>query len=310
MRTVNTHRPVLLKEAVDSLALSANDEVIDATFGSGGHSREILARIAPHGRLLGFDRDRSAIQSAQRRFRLFLNRLILINDSYSQLEKYVKHYQFNNVAGVLFDLGFSSTQLADRNRGFSFQTHGPLDLRYDTSQGLSAADLLNTAKPSDLERILLEGGEPQAHALTKAIVAARRQRPFVTTTDLLSVVMRVKGRGRRSLPPATLVWQALRLAVNQELSELKKGLEAAVRVLRSGGRLVVISFHSGEDRIVKNFFRQEARDCLCPPAWPECRCHHQRILKILTPKPIRPTPEELKLNPRAASAKLRVAEKL
>ena len=304
------HTPVLLEEAVRGLNLRPGANIIDGTLGSGGHARAILAATAPDGKLMGFDRDPEAINQVKQQLKSFLPRLTLINDSYSQLEIYVKRNEFNHVAGVLLDLGFSSTQLADRTRGFSFQTSGLLDLRYNSSQGQSAAELLNTASAARLEQVFRSGEEPSYRRLTAAIVAERRQRPFRTTDDLLRLVESVKGHGRRSLHPATLVWQALRLEVNDELNELRAGLLAAQRVLAPGGRLAVISFHSGEDRIVKNFFHQESRDCLCPPSWPDCRCGHKRQLKLLTKKVVTPTLKEISLNPRARSAKLRLAEQL
>lgn len=304
------HTPVLLEEVIDGLKLRANANLIDGTFGSGGHAIEILKAIAPHGKLLAFDRDPQVINEANKKFKKYKNRLILINDSYSNLETYVQRYKFSHLAGVLFDLGFSSTQLADPARGFSFQISGSLDLRYNPKIGVSAAELLNTASAADLEKIFLLGDEPQASNLTKAIIKERNSRSFTTTADLLNVVKAVKGHSSRSLPPATLVWQALRLAVNNELGELKKGLAAAVKILGKGGRLAVISFHSGEDRIVKNFLQQESRDCICPPAWPVCRCYHSKSLKIITKKPILASKQEVKENSRAGSAKLRIAEKL
>src|SRR3990167_5443431 len=304
------HTPVLLEEAVRGLNLRPGANIIDGTLGSGGHARAILAATAPDGKLMGFDRDPEAINQAQQQLKSLAPRLTLINDAYGQLEIYVKRNEFNHVAGVLLDLGFSSTQLADRTRGFSFQTSGLLDLRYNSSQGQSAAELLNTASAARLEQVFRSGEEPSYRRLTAAIVAERRQRPFRTTDDLLRLVESVKGHGRRSLHPATLVWQALRLEVNDELNELRAGLLAAQRVLAPGGRLAVISFHSGEDRIVKNFFHQESRDCLCPPSWPDCRCGHKRQLKLLTKKVVTPTLKEISLNPRARSAKLRLAEQL
>ena len=304
------HTPVLLEEVIAGLKLSANANLIDGTFGSGGHAAAILQATAPRGKLLAFDRDPQVINQAVRQFKSLLSRLTLINDSYSNLDSYVKRYKFNHVAGVLLDLGFSSTQLADSTRGFSFQISGLLDLRYNPSAGMSAAELLNTAPAAQLEKIFLQGDEPAASRLTKAIIKERRQHPFTTTDDLLQVVQAVKGHGGRSLHPATLVWQALRLAVNNELAELKSGLVAAVKVLVPKGRLAVISFHSGEDRVVKSFFQLESRDCICPPAWPVCRCQHVRTLKVITKKPVYASNDELKKNPRARSAKLRIAEKL
>ena len=304
------HTPVLLEEFKQGLKLSHNANFIDGTFGGGGHATEILRATAPRGKLLAFDRDPQVISQATKQFKSLLSRLTLINDSYSNLETYVERYKFNCLAGVLLDLGFSSTQLADPARGFSFKNSGPLDLRYNIQAGISAAELLNTARADELERIFLEGDEPASGNLTKAIIKERRQHPFTTTEDLLRVVAAVKGHGGRSLHPATLVWQALRIAVNNELAELRVGLVAAVKILTPGGRLAVISFHSGEDRIVKSFFQQESRDCVCPPAWPVCRCQHHRTLKIITKKPIVASRDEIRQNGRAKSAKLRIAEKL
>lgn len=304
------HVPVLLSEVISGLNLSPGQHAIDGTVGGGGHTLAILQATGPGGKLLAFDRDPAALEGARQQLKDYLPRLTFINDSYSKLSLYVERYGFPDVAGVLLDLGFSSAQLADKSRGFSFQISGLLDLRYQPAEGSSAAELLNTAPRATLEQIFREGGEPAWRRLAEAIVEERRAHPFATTTSLLDLVMKVKGRGHRSLHPATLVWQALRLAVNQELSELEEGLAAAVRVLSPGGRLVVISFHSGEDRVVKNFFRREARDCLCPPNVPICRCGHQRTLKLITRKPLVPNPVELARNPRARSAKLRIAERL
>jgi len=304
------HTPVLLDEAIQGLNLSAGQQVIDGTAGGGGHAEAILKAIGPQGKLMAFDRDPQAIQVLTKKLKDYSQQLILINDSYSQLEIYVKRYKFNRLAGLLLDLGFSSTQLADRTRGFSFQISGTLDLRYNPRTGLSAAELLNTVSPAELERIFKASDVPQFRRLTKAIVQERRRQPFRTTDDLLKVVQAVKGYGHRSLHPATLVWQALRLEVNHELEELAAGLTAASQALARHGRLVVISFHSGEDRLVKNFFRTESRACLCPPYLPSCRCQHKPSLKIITKKALTPSAAELAKNPRAASAKLRIAEKI
>lgn len=304
------HTPVLLEAAVEGLNLSPGDKVIDGTFGAGGHAKEIIKRIGEHGRLLAFDKDPAAIKEENKSFKRFNKIVTFINDSYSKLESYAEHNKFYNVAGVLLDLGFSSTQLADYTRGFSFQVSGPLDLRYNPNVGISAAEILNTYSATQLEQIFKNGEEPTYRRLTKEIIEVRRQQPFETTDDLLSVVKRIKGSGGRSLHPATLVWQALRLAVNHELEELEQGLTAAVKILDKGGRLVVISFHSGEDRIVKNFIRQESRECICPPELPDCRCGHIRTLKIITKKSIKPTVKEIKANPRARSARLRIAQKI
>ncbi len=309
MRTA-LHTPVLLEEAVESLKLSSNDNAVDGTFGGGGHSQAILEAIAPRGKLLALDKDPAACRQGQRLVKKYKGRLILINDSFSQIEKYVKLYKLRNVAGVILDLGFSSIQLADYTRGFSFQINGPLDLRYNRFQGISAAELLNTASENELAKIWRDGQEPYWRQLAQAVVKKRKKQPFSTTADLLQVVSEVKGKGQRSLPAATLVWQALRLKVNDELKELSAGLKGAVGILARQGRLVVISFHSGEDRLVKNFLKRESSNCLCPPSWPICRCDHRASLKIISHKPILPTSAEISRNPRARSARLRIAEKI
>ncbi|MBI5465727.1 MAG: 16S rRNA (cytosine(1402)-N(4))-methyltransferase RsmH [Candidatus Kerfeldbacteria bacterium] len=305
------HTPVLLQEVIRGLNPQPGQHFVDGTVGGGGHAWALLEATAPDGRLVAFDRDAAALASAQRKLEPFSHRLTFIHDSYSQLATYVRRANLPRLDGVLLDLGLSSAQLADSTRGFSFQSAGALDLRFDTSQGVSAAELLNTASSEELEQIWRNlGQEPQARALARAIVARRRQRPLATTGDLLEVVTMVKGSGQRRHHPATLVWQALRLAVNHELTELASGLKAAVEVLGEGGRLAVISFHSGEDRLVKDFFRRESRTCLCPPELPVCRCHHQPTLKVLTTKPIIPNSAEILRNPRARSAKLRLAQKI
>jgi len=305
------HEPVLLQEVLHGLNPRPGQDFIDGTVGGGGHAQAILQATSPNGRLLAFDRDQRALTAAADQLKVFGQRVIFIHDSYVYLKKYALRYGFSHVAGVLLDLGLSSDQLADTNRGFSFQTSGPLDLRFDDSTGISAAQLLNSLSQSELTQIFKNyGEEPRAQVLAKAIVERRRLKPFITTDDLLSVVTAVKGNGRRSLHPATLVWQALRLSVNQELQQLSQVLPDLLEVTVPGGRLAIISFHSGEDRIVKNFFKQEAKDCWCPPESPICQCHHRARLKLLNRQPLTAQSAEIKLNPRSRSAKLRLAEVL
>ena len=305
------HTPVLLNEVISGLNPQPGQNFIDGTVGGGGHTQALLAATAPNGHVWAFDRDAAALASTRQRLQSFSHRLTLIHDSYSQLANYVRSADIPHLDGVLLDLGLSSNQLADTTRGFSFQTDGILDLRFDTSQGITAADVLNTYPIGELEELFRDyGQEPQARALAQAIVTSRQTRPFVKTHDLLEIVAQVKGAGQRRHHPATLVWQALRLAVNHELGELVKGLEAALEVLSPGGRLAVISFHSGEDRIVKDFFRRSSRNCICPPEIPVCRCDHKASLKILNNKPMMAQADELKSNPRARSARLRIIQKI
>lgn len=305
------HEPVLLQEVLCGLNPQPGQNFIDGTVGGGGHALAILKATAPNGRLLAFDRDQVALSAARENLAQFGDRVIFIHDSYSNLANYVERHKFSPVNGILFDLGLSSAQLDDGDRGFSFKNIGPLDLRFNTSAGRSASELLNNESETELVRIFKEyGEEPQAGKLARAIVAERRLHPFTTTTDLLSVVERVKGSGRRSINPATLVWQALRIAVNNELKELTVGLKSGIQVLQLEGRFAIISFHSGEDKIVKDFFRRESKDCLCPPSVPVCRCYHKAALKLITRKPVMASTIELNKNSRARSAKLRLAQKL
>lgn len=307
-----SHTPVLLEEVIRGLNPQPGQIFIDGTVGGGGHARALLEHTAPNGRLIAFDRDAGALEAAQKNLKAFGSRVTFVHDSYSQLQTYAERYRFSDVDGVLLDLGLSSAQLADAQRGFSFQADGPLDLRFDTSRGRTAADILQHESVDELEHIFRAyGEEPRARALARAVVEERRLHPLVTTRDLITLVSRVKpGGGRRSFNPATLVWQALRLAVNDELTELRLGLVAALSALKSGGRLAVVSFHSGEDRMVKEFLRRASRDCLCAPTAPTCVCGHQAELKFIIRKPIVATTTELKRNSRARSAKLRLAQKL
>ncbi|MFA4819301.1 MAG: 16S rRNA (cytosine(1402)-N(4))-methyltransferase RsmH [Patescibacteria group bacterium] len=305
------HIPVLLNEVIDCLSPQSNESFIDATVGGGGHAAALLAATGPDGRLLGFDRDRQAVAVASQHLSVYGQRAVIVNDSYSNLAAQASFHGFTNLAGILFDLGFSSPQLNDASRGFSYQVKAQLDLRYDSTTGIPAWQWLQRSAVEEIAQALRSYGEvPRAGRLARAIVSARRLAPIVTTGDLLQVVDKVLGRGRRSLNPATLVWQALRITVNDELNQLVSALPQAVRLLKPGGRLAVISFHSGEDKIVKNFFQVEAKDCLCPPNLPVCRCRHQASLKIITARPITAAVGEINHNPRARSAKLRLAIKL
>ncbi len=306
------HEPVLLEEVVGGLNPQPGQHFADGTVGGGGHARAILERTSPDGRLLAFDLDQAALLAAQQNLKTFGERVTFVHAAYRTLAKQVERLQFPKPSGVLLDLGLSSAQLSDESRGFSYSADSPLDLRFDTSGGRTAADILQHEPAETLARIFRDyGDEPRARALARAIVEARRTHPVCTTGDLLAIVTRVThGGGRRSFHPATLVWQALRLAVNHELEELPLGLRAALSVLGSGGKLAVISFHSGEDRLVKEFFRTESRDCICSPEVPKCVCGHKAQLTVLTRKPITASAAELKRNSRARSAKLRLAQKI
>ena len=306
---VTRHEPVMVREVLHYLRPHPGGAYIDATVGGGGHAEAILQASAPDGRLLGLDADPEAIERSHRRLHRFGHRVTLVHAHFDHLEEVASRAGFVPADGVLMDLGISSDQLEEGERGFSFLRPGPLDMRMDPSLPRTAADLVNTLSERELARLIRTYGEERyARRIARAIVA---HRPLHTTTELAELIARVvpRRRGQR-LHPATRTFQALRIAVNDELGALERALPQALRVLRSGGRLVVITFHSLEDRIVKQFFRREAQDCLCPPHQPVCTCGHTAQVRILTRKPVTPSPEEIARNPRARSAKLRAVEKL
>ncbi len=304
---------------LDGLRVRPGGRYIDATVGAGGHAAGMLEAAAPDGRLLALDRDRGALEVARARLAPFGARVTLVHRSFAQLAEVAREHGFVPADGVLADLGLSSLQLEAAGRGFSFLADGPLDMRFDQeAEGPSAAELVNELPLAELARLLrLYGEEPQAQRIAEAIVRAR---PVRSTRHLAEVVAdalggrgspgRPRGAGRGRIHPATRTFQALRIAVNDELGALEAFLPQAVRVLAPGGRLAVISFHSLEDRVVKRFLQREGRNCICPPELPVCRCDHRATLRILTRTPIRPGEEEVRANPRARSARLRVAERL
>jgi len=301
------HTPVLLQEVLDGLKIEAGGTYIDCTIGTGGHAKGILDRSAPDGRLLGIDIDATAIQLAQQQLKLYEGRFKLVLDNFSRLKEIASRQGYIPAHGVLLDLGVSSVQLEQGERGFSFQENGPLDMRMNPDGDMTASHLVNEHKESELAEILAKyGEEPRAKAIARTIV---RNRPIRTTTELASLVARTAGR-RRRLHPATRTFQALRIAVNKELEALSDVLPQTLDVLAISGRMAVISFHSLEDRLVKTFMARESRDCICPPEVPVCTCDHRRSLQILTKKPLRPSQEEITANPRSRSAKLRIALRL
>ncbi|MFA4936701.1 MAG: 16S rRNA (cytosine(1402)-N(4))-methyltransferase RsmH [Patescibacteria group bacterium] len=305
------HQPVLYTEALQLLKLEANDNVIDCTVGGAGHSEGILKAIAPRGKLLGFDADPKAIKLVEKKLDQYKNRVTLINSSFSKLEYYVGRYNFKPVVAILLDLGWSTDQLVNNNRGFSYQTNGYLDLRYNSAQGRTAADILNQETEKNLQLIFKNYADERfALPLARAIIQQRKKKKFDRTQDLLDVIYQIKKVKRGQLHPATKIWQALRIAVNDEFEELRKTMPQALNVLKKHGRLAIISFHSGEDRIIKNFIKTESRDCLCSPEVPVCRCQHQASLRLITRKAIKPTLKEIIINPSSHSAHLRIMEKI
>ena len=307
------HLPVLVEEVVMMLAPAPGSLQIDATLGGGGHTERILEATSPDGRLLGLDADAAAIARVRDRLARFGPRLVLRQANFRELASVAPEAGFPAVDGFLFDLGLSSFQLADVERGFGIRTGGPLDMRFDASRGVPAAELLATLGAAELATLFRSyGEEPQAGRIARAIVDVRRTAAITTAEDLAALVGRVAPGGppgRRRIHPATRVFQALRIAVNAELAALETALAAALDLLRPGGRLVVLSYHSLEDRIVKRFMEAERKGCICPPAVPICVCGRLPRLRLLG-KSITPSEAELRLNPRARSARLRAAERM
>jgi 16S rRNA (cytosine1402-N4)-methyltransferase len=300
------HVPVLLQEVVELLAPERGGFYVDATVGAGGHAEAILER-GPNARLLGLDRDAEALDAARRRLARFGDRVVLVEANFGDLDEALTGHPAPD--GVLADLGVSSMQLDEARRGFSFRRDGPLDMRMGR-HGRTAADIVATASVNELTRIFREWGEERMAAkIARGIVRERTREPIQTTRQLARIVAEEKG-GREKIDPATRVFQALRIEVNQELTALARFLAAAVARLNGGGRLAVISYHSLEDRLVKDAFRRDSGVCLCPPRLPQCVCGARAALRVLTRRPLRPSEAEQRRNPRSRSAKLRVAEKL
>jgi len=305
------HQPVLLKEAVDSLQVAQDGAYLDGTAGWGGHAAAIASQLGEGGFLLALDQDETAVAAVRERLAGHGPRVRVMRSKFGQMEAQAQHcgYAAGSFSGVLLDLGIGSHQLDDSERGFSFLHDGPLDMRFDRTADVSAADLVNAEAEAELTELLRsQGGEPRARRIARAIVRRRDERPFTRTTDLAEVVSRAVG-GRRGAKkhPATRTFQALRMAVNHELDELRAALPAALRLLAPGGRLVVISFHSVEDSTVKRFMREAERPCVCPPDLGTCVCKRKPTLKLERRKAIKPSAEEVERNPRARSARMRVA---
>jgi len=308
------HQPVMPSEVLVTLAPQPGSLQIDATIGGGGHTERIREAASPDGRVLGLDADEAAIDRVGRRLARFGDRLVLRRSNFRELSEVAPAAGFGAVDGMLFDLGLSSFQLANTDRGFGFRAGGPLDMRFDTSQGVPASELLATLSADDLASLIRRyGEEPAAWRIAKAIVAVRGTAPVRTAEDLAALVEDLLPRNPRKpsrTHPATRVFQALRIAVNGELDALETGLGAAMDLLRPGGRLVVLSYHSLEDRIVKRFLNAERRGCVCPPEIPICVCGRAPRLRLVTRPSMTPAEAEIDANPRARSARLRAAERL
>ncbi|MBP1709598.1 MAG: S-adenosyl-methyltransferase mraW [Deltaproteobacteria bacterium] len=307
------HQPVLVNETVTTLNCHPGGIYVDGTIGGGSHAYHVFKTCPDIKLLIGIDRDEDALLQAERKLASFKSQVVLIKENYSQIKTIISDLQIKSVDGVLLDLGVSSHQLLTSNRGFSFSIEGPLDMRMDRKQQITASDLVNTLPEQELEKILREYGEERyAASIAKTIVRERKKESIETTLELAKVVTKTIpfSPHPRKIHPATRTFQALRIAVNDEFSNLESVLPDAIDTLAPRGRIAVISFHSLEDRIVKNFFRQQSKSCVCPPHLPKCACGQIRKLKVLTKKPIVPTAEEIRMNPRSRSARLRGAEKL
>jgi len=307
------HEPVLLREAVALLSPTPGGTFVDLTVGLGGHAEAILEAAAPGGRVVGIDRDLRALEHAKERLARFGERFVPLHGNHHELAALLQGAGVFAVDGILADLGLSSLQLDDPERGFSFQEDGPLDMRMDTSAGPTAADLLATMSELDLRRILkVYGEEMLAGRIARALVLRRAKAPIRRTAELREIVERVAGpRARRfRIHPATRTFQALRIAVNGEIEGLETLVQDAVSLLRRGGRLAVISFHSLEDRAIKHTMRALAERCICPPGLPVCGCGRENLVRLVSTRAVRPTPEEIERNPRSRSARLRVAERI
>jgi 16S rRNA (cytosine1402-N4)-methyltransferase len=305
------HVSVLPAEAVAFLQPRAGQRYLDGTLGGGGHTEQILTASSPDGQVLGLDWDDMALEAAQQRLAQFGERLIVRRASYATARPILAEIGWGVVQGVILDLGLSSFQLNAAERGFSFQSTARLDMRMDRRQTLDAYEIVNRYASAQLEELLRRHGEePQARRLAKAIVDERARRPIETTTDLAQLITRIKGRGARGHHPATQTFQALRIAVNSELQQLETFLEDGFELLGRSGRMVIISFHSLEDRLVKNAFRKWSASCICPPRTPVCRCGWSQKTKLLTRKPVTAAIAEMRANPRSRSARLRAVERV
>ena len=307
------HQPVLLQETVDLLDPSAEAIVVDATLGPGGHALALLEAIGPKGRLYGIDRDPAALAHGAARLSRFGDRFTALRGEHRSLQALLREADVYSVDAILFDLGISSLQLGDARRGFSFLHDGPLDMRMDPDGGPSAAEIVAGRSVEELKEILRRYGEErQAALIARKIVQRRATQPIRSTGELARLVEDALGpRARRyRIHPATRTFQALRIAVNGEIDGLEQTVIDSVALLRRRGRVAVIAYHSLEDRAVKRAFKSLAQRCVCPPRLPVCGCGRENLIRILTTKPVRPSAEEIGTNPRARSAKLRVAERL
>lgn len=308
------HIPVLLREVIQYLDPKSNQNFIDCTVGMGGHAHAILEKTGPMGRLLGIDLDQDSINKSKENLAEFnKDRIILVQDNFANLKDIVFRHKFKKISGILLDLGLSSYFLSKSGRGFSFKANEPLDMRFDTKTKLTAEKIINRYRERELAIILREYGEERyASKIAKEICRKRKSKPVKTTFDLVEIIKSALPKGKKPghLHPATKTFQALRIEVNKELENLERVLPQAIEVLELGGRMVCLSYHSLEDRLVKTFFKKEAQGCICRKEVPLCRCGHKPRLKIITKKPVISSDVEIKANPRSRSAKLRAIERI
>jgi 16S rRNA (cytosine1402-N4)-methyltransferase len=317
------HIPVLFKEVIENFCPQSGDNYIDCTFGGGGYSFSIVQKIKPKGKIIGVDLDELAIANGQAKIKSQkINNLILVHDNFKNLHKifeksWPQKHSDNIFSGILFDLGLSSAQLQDWNRGFTFKVDTPLNMSFgqvdNKAQENITEKIVNCWSENEIAKILIEYGEEKyAKRIAQAIVSGRKKMPIKKTFDLVNIINNAVPAiyKNKKIHFATKTFQALRIASNDELNNLKLALPQAVGLLKPGGKLIVISYHSLEDRIVKNYFRQESRDCICPPSYPKCVCVHRAKIKILTKKPVIPTDKEIKINNRSRSAKMRVVVRI
>ncbi|MFC1546412.1 16S rRNA (cytosine(1402)-N(4))-methyltransferase RsmH [bacterium] len=305
------HIPVLLSDAIEYLNPKKGDTIVDATFGLGGHSKEILKKIGTQGRLIAFEKDKRTYKEAAANFKKYSN-VFLFNSGYETIEQILKKLDIKFINGILFDLGVSSLQFDEPERGFSFRFNGPLDMRFTLTQQKDAAFIVNEYTEKELKEIIYKYGEEVfAGRISRAICRYRKDKSIKTTLELRNIIEKALPKKKRwTIYPATKTFQALRIEVNKELDVLSIGLNKVLPKLQKGARIVVISFHSLEDRIVKEFFALESKACICPKQILVCKCGHKAGLKVITRKPVAPLKEEIEKNPRSRSAKLRAAERI
>lgn len=306
------HVSVLLDETIAGLNIKPDGIYVDGTLGGGGHAYEVLKRLSPKGRLIGIDQDGEALKAAGKRLKEFGEQVTLVRDNYSEIERILKDLNIEKVDGILLDIGVSSYQLDNLERGFSYKSDAPLDMRMDTRQDLTAADVVNTYSENELFKIIRDYGEDRfAKNIAKHIVLARKDKPFHTTGELSAVIkraipMKIQAKGGH---PAKKTFQAIRIEANKELTVLNESIDKMIERLNPGGRICIITFHSLEDRIVKTKFRENENPCTCPPDFPVCVCGKKSKGKVITRKPIIPSENEIEINTRAKSSKLRIFER-